>query len=480
MSADLVRIFRSAREQHRAGNLAEAEAGYRKVLGQDPDHVGALAELGLLAYQSGRADVSIMLLGKAVDLVPTDAELRNNLATAQFQAGRLAEAMTSTRCALACSPALSMGFNNLGSISKADGRLDAAILAYRRALAVEPENWMARSNLGAALHEATDDPAAVDAYRLALARRDVPEIRHNLSHALLAQGLMEEGWREYEWRAYAPEHAPTWPRFAQPRWQGQEAPGRTLLIHAEQGLGDMLQFCRYVPLVARRGLKIVLQVQAPLVRLMQRLGDNIAVVAQGDVLPPFDLHCAMLSLPLIFGTTLGSIPAMVPYLTPHPDDAAAWSRRLAGEIRPKVGLSWAGNPRLSADSRRSLPVERLFPLLKRSDFAFYSLQHNAETPAGMIAMPADVGDLADTAALVANLDLVIAVDSAIAHLAGALAKPVWLLNRFDSEWRWLRQRDDSPWYPTLRQFRQTIPGDWEEVVARVGMALGEIAHVRPR
>lgn len=476
MSADLARIFLAALELHRAGNLAAAENGYRAVLGRDPDHVGALAELGRLAFQRGRADVAVALLGRAVDLAPAEPDFRNNLAIAQSQVGQVGAAQANNLLNLVYNPALAMALINLGNVMRDRGRLAGAIRLGRRALVVEPGNWAAWNNLGSALHQATDDTGAIAAYRAALALHDLPAVRHNLSHALLAQGQMEEGWREYEWRAHAPEHAPTWPRFAQPRWQGEAAPGRTLLIHAEQGLGDMLQFCRYVPLVARRGLKIVLQVQAPLVRLMQRLGDDITVVARGASLPPFDLHCPMLSLPLIFGTTLQSVPADVPYLDPYPNDVEARARQMAGDKRPKVGLSWAGNPQLPADVRRSLPADRLATLLARTDMSFYSLQYGAAAPDGMVELPGDIRDFADTAAVVANLDLVIAVDSAIAHLAGALGKPVWLLNRFDSEWRWLRGREDSPWYPTLRQFRQAAPGDWDGVMARVDAALDEFSR----
>lgn len=474
MSADLARIFLSAVGQHRAGRLAEAEAGYRAVLGCDPDHVDALGEMGRLAFQRGRADVAVALLERAVGLRPADPDLRNNLAMAQGHVGLLVEAQANNRRNLIYNPASVMALNNLGNALKDQGRVEAAIRAYCSALAVEPDNWAAHSNLGTALHLARRDVEAVAAYRAALVFNEQPEIRHNLSHALLALGQFEEGWREYEWRAQAPEHAPTWPRFMQPRWQGEAAAGRTLLVHAEQGLGDMVQFCRYVPLVAARGLKVVLQVQEPLVRLMRRLGGAATVVARGGALPPFELHCPMLSLPLIFGTTLRSIPAAVPYLDPDPGDVAAWAGRLAGEARFKVGISWAGNPHLAADARRSIAVERLAPLLGRAGIAFYSLQYGVAPPPGVIDLLADVGDFADTAALVANLDLVIAVDSAIAHLAGAQGKPVWLLNRFDSEWRWLRDRDDSPWYPTLRQFRQTAPGDWDTVIARVCAVLGRM------
>ena len=268
---------------------------------------------------------------------------------------------------------------------------------------------------------------------------------------------------------------------------------RTLLLHAEQGLGDTLQFCRYVPLIAA-GAKTVLEVQAPLVRLLSRLPGVASIVAQGACLPPFDAHCPLLSLPGALGTTLDTIPAATAYLAADPALAAEWSERLAGLAGLRVGIVWAGSarddPELAAvDARRSISLEALAPLAGAPGVSFISLQKGepaaqaSRPPLGMALadFTADLDDFEDTAALVANLDLVISVDTAVVHLAGALGKPVWLLNRFDTCWRWLLNRDDSPWYPTLRQFRQSSPGDWTSVIAAVRKALetaGSAARAR--
>jgi len=266
-------------------------------------------------------------------------------------------------------------------------------------------------------------------------------------------------------------------------WRGEAIGDRTILLHAEQGLGDTLQFCRYAPLMG--GADVILEVQAPLVRLLSHLPGVTQIVARGDRLPAFDLQCPLMSLPLAFGTTLDTIPAATPYLSADPRLAATWRERLVGVQGFRIGLVWAGEQGVNypakavVDRRRSIALKALAPLGEVSGVSFVSLQKGA--PAAQAADPphgmtlhdftADLHDFADTAALVVNLDLVISVDTAVAHLAGALGKPVWLLNRFDTDWRWLLNRDDSPWYPTLRQFRQPSPGDWNSAVCAAREAL---------
>ncbi len=467
MRAELDRIFRLAAAHQQEGRWADAESGYRDILGRDPDYVPALGELGRLAFHRGFPDIAATLLARAAALAPGIAHLRDSLAHVLQSQGLFAQAIATLRKNLALHPDYVDSYNNLGNVLKATDSADKAVSIFRRALALDPRNWAVWSNLGTALHQMQCDDAAAAAYRTALSLSDNPDVHHNLSHALLASGRLAEAWPEYEWRSQAVDHRATWPRFTTRRWRGEPAPGRTLLVHAEQGMGDMLQFCRYVPLLADRGMRIVLQVHRPLVRLMRSLAGVADVVARGDELPPFDMHCPMLSLPQIFGTTLETIPAHVPYLSATAEDVAAWQQRLGPHVRPRVGISWAGNPQLGADRRRSIAVENLDPILQGLDIDFHSLQYDAATPAGMIASMASVADFADTAALISSLDLVVAVDSAVAHLAGSIGGPIWLLNRFDAEWRWLRQRNDSPWYPTMRQFRQKVPADWRSVILEV-------------
>ncbi len=468
-------MFELAVLHHQAGRLAEAEAIYRDILGRDPDHLPTLVEYGRLALQLGRPEVAVVVLQRAAALAPDHPIVATNLGVAQEFGGHLDQAMVTQRRNIARHPGDGASFNNLGNVLRTLQRLPEAIRQYRHAIAVNPADGQLINNLGGALHQERRDAEAVAAFRASLARQEDAEVRHNLALALLSQGRLAEAWPEYEARSRTAQHAASWPQFPQAtRWQGEDGTGRTLLIHAEQGMGDVLQFSRYVPLAVARGCRVVLQVHRPLLRLMRRLAGVADIVAQGEPLPACDLYCPLMSLPGVFGTTLEAIPAEIPYLSPYPEDVAGWAARLGPEHRPKVGLAWAGNPQQPTDKRRSVPVERLAPLLARTDFAFYSLQVDAAPPAGMIDLMGGVRDFADTAALIANLDLVIAVDSAVAHLAGAMGKPVWLLNRFDAEWRWLRDRDDSPWYPTLRQFRQTAPGDWDGVIARVRAELARM------
>ncbi len=387
------------------------------------------------------------------------------------------EAVARYRRALALRPDYPEAHNDLGSALAQQGRLDEAVAHYGRALALRPDYPEAHSNLGSALADQGRLDEAVAHFRRALALKpDYPEAHSNLAMVLLAQGDMDAGWAEYEWRWKMPHAVKAARSFAQPRWRGEAAEGRTLLIHAEQGLGDTVQFCRYAPLAANRGLRVILEVQEPLVRLLRGLPGVDRVVGQGEALPPFDLHCPMLSLPLALATATESIPSAASYLHADPAQVAAWRTRLAamGSGRLRIGLAWAGNPDLPADHRRSLAPDRLAPLFDLSGLHVFSLQKDG--PAAPEAFPltdlmGEVGDFADTAALVANLDLVISVDTAVAHMAAALGKPVWLLNRFDSCWRWQAGRRDSPWYPTLRLYRQPRPGDWAPVLAEVARDL---------
>jgi hypothetical protein len=298
-------------------------------------------------------------------------------------------------------------------------------------------------------------------------------------------GDLARGWAAYEWRWRTARFAARAGRFAQPPWLGAEAPaGKTILLHAEQGFGDTLQFCRYAAPVAARGARVVLEVARPLARLMATLDGVAAVVAEGDELPAFDLHCPLMSLPLAFGTTLETVPPPA-RLVPVPERVAAWQLRLAAVEGIRVGLVWAGSSNKTypegraIDRRRSITLDHYLPLAAVAGVSFVSLQkgeaalRGAAPPPGMALLDATDGlaDFADTAALVAALDLVISVDTAVAHLAGSLGKPVWILTQFDADWRWLAGRLDSPWYPTARLFRQPEIGDWASVIADVVAAL---------
>jgi len=297
---------------------------------------------------------------------------------------------------------------------------------------------------------------------------------------LLLQGDFKRGWQEHEWRWKCRDYPSPQRNFAQPLWDGSALERRTLLLHTEQGLGDAIQFIRYLPLVAQRGGKIIIECQAELRRLFQTMLEKCPIVVRGDPLPAFDLHCPLLSLPLIFGTTLENIPQTVPYLHADAQDVKKWRERL-DEHSPhlKMGLVWAGSPTNKNDRSRSIKLQSLAPLGQVPGVRLLSLQKGAAAaeaktpPMGMelVDYTQELTDFADTAALIANLDLLISVDTAVVHLAGAMGKLVWTLLPFSPDWRWLLERENSPWYPTMRLFRQQVIGDWDNVITRVASAL---------
>jgi hypothetical protein len=300
-------------------------------------------------------------------------------------------------------------------------------------------------------------------------------------------GDFVRGWRRFEWRWETADLSPTKRHFVQTQWLGaKDIAGKTILLHAEQGFGDTLQFCRCVPLVAELGARVILEVPKPLRTLMGTLPCMVQIVSQGGPLPEFDLHCPLLSLPLAFETRIETIPAQIPYLTVPDDKRSAWRDRLGRHERLRVGLVWSGDPRKHqsnanrGDRRRSIRFDQLAPVLDVAGCEFYSLQKGEDAVAQLresalrdrvIDWTDDFHDFADTAALVGNLDLVITIDTSVAHLAGALGKPFWLLNRYDTCWRWLLDRDDSPWYAAARLFRQDETRVWDSTIARVRAAL---------
>jgi len=503
--------FELALQHHQAGRLAEAEALYRQILTVQPNHAEALHHLGVIAHQVGRNDVAVDLIRQAIALAPGLPETHSNLGEAYRVLGQLKEAIAAFRQAIKLKPNYPEAHSNLGNALRENGHLDEAVAACRQAVALQPDYPEAHSNLGAALYgkghldEAVaacrqavalqpDYPeaysnlgaalygkghldAAIAAYRQAIALKpDYPEAHHHLALTLLLQGDFPGGWQEYEWRWKWKGFPSAQRSFGQSVWAGGPLEGRTLLLHAEQGFGDAIQFIRYLPLVAARGGKIILECQVELQRLFQTMAPDLPVLAEGQPLPDFDVHCPLVSLPRVFSTDLGSIPQTVPYLHADAAEVAIWRERLAGTSPSlKVGLVWAGRPSHRNDRYRSLQLANLASLAEVPGVRFISLQKDAAAaeartpPAGMelIDVAEELKDFADTAALLANLDLIIAVDTAVVHLAGAMGRPVWTLLPFAPDWRWLLERSDSPWYPTLRLFRQPAPGDWNSVIRQL-------------
>ena len=433
-------LFSAAVDHHRAGRLDEAGALYRRILVFDPQQVAVWNHLGL-ASRTERA------IGRALRLAPALAEGHSNLAALLRASGAVERAVESLRRAAVLQPALAAPLNNLGALERERGRIGPAAELFGRAAILSPGN---------------------------------PDIQCNLGAALLQRGDYAEGWRRHEWRLHPQaQNAPAPRSFPQPCWQGEDLAGRTILLHAEQGLGDTLQFIRFAAPIAALGARVVVEAPASLTRLLETAPGVTGVHPAGERLPAFDFHLPLMSAPHRLGVTLETLPAETPYLRAPADRAEAWRERLSNWPGVKVGLVWTGNPALKlawsadANARRSIPPERLGPLFDIPGVTFFSLQKDESVPEAIDFM-GEMEDFADTAALVEALDLVISVDTSVAHLAGALNKPVWILSRFDGCWRWLGHRADSPWYPSARLFHQPGKDDWTPVVEKISTALFEM------
>lgn len=477
--------FNRAAGLRRLGRPAEALADYDAVLALMPRHLDALVGRGNVLHELRRFEEAIESFERALTIKPDFAELVSNRGNAQWELRRFDAALASYDEAIVLKPDYAQGHNNRGNVLLDMNRPAEAFVSFDRALALAPDYLDAHINRGNALRDLSGPRQAIASYDAALARdAGNAEALWNKALAELSLGDFAAGWRDYEarWR-----RARALPRdFAVPQWLGENAAGKTILLHAEQGFGDSIQFVRYVPLLAQRGARVVLEAPTPLHPLLQALPGLAALIARGDALPPFDLHCPLLSLPLAFATDATNIPCAVPYLAPPASAAAKWAARLPDDGRLRVGLAWSGNPTHRNDHNRSLPLSRLAPLVDTPSVGLVSLQRDLrdadrltiKTLQQIAACGEELADFADTAALIERLDLVIAVDTAVAHLAGALGKPLWVLLPHVADWRWLIDRTDCPWYPTARLYRQPAIGDWDSVLARLRSDLTALAAAR--
>jgi tetratricopeptide (TPR) repeat protein len=469
----------------------EGLASANRALALQANFVDALNNRGNALAGLDASAEALVSFERALKLRPEFAQGWNNRACVLRDLGRPADALASCDEAIALQPDYADAWSNRANALSDLNRPQDAQLSYQRALEFAPAFADAWNNLGLTLVDLNQHEEALQSYERALSLSpEFAEAHWNASLCLLQLGRLEEGWQKYEWRWKRNRIAASQRVFEQPLWLGDFAiAGKTILLHAEQGLGDTLQFCRYAARVSDLGAKVVLEVPSELMRLLTNLDGVTQLIEQGQPLPPFDCHCPLLSLPLAFKTELASIPGTTPYLFADTQASQRWAERIARDAEGgglRVGLVWAGGSRPHVaelrknDARRSIALDALRPILDVPHVRFYSLQKGPA--AQQLTQMPDLGqqivdyteelaDFADTAALVANLDLVISVDTAVAHLAGALGKPVWILNRFDTCWRWMLEREDSPWYPSARLFRQPLLGDWDSAIESARAAL---------
>jgi tetratricopeptide (TPR) repeat protein len=459
------------------GRPAEALASFDRALTIRPDSPEALHNRGGALQALKRPGEALVSYDKALAIKPDYVEALNNRSLALLELHRPAEALAGFDQALAIQPSHARALNNRGIVLRNLNRPAEALVSFDQALAISPDHVDALNNRGVVLRDLNRPTEALLSYDKALSiKPDYAETHSNRSCLRLLLGDFERGFEEFEWRWRVPELAPWRRDFSAPLWLGEEPlAGRTILLHAEQGFGDAIQFVRYAPLVAARGAKVILEVPPPLTALFSGVAGVALVIGRGETLPGFDCHCPLLSLPLAFKTRLETIPADAAYLSAPEDRVIKWRQRLPQPRQRRIGIAWAGNPAFKGDHTRSIGLERLSPLLAVAGVEFLSLQRDLRegdrdilrNNSHVMQLGEATEDFGDTAAIMASLDLVISSDTAVAHLAGALGKPVWVLLQYVADWRWLLGRSDSPWYPTARLLRQPEIGDWGSVISQV-------------
>jgi tetratricopeptide (TPR) repeat protein len=437
-----------ARAHYKSGDPQAAAVGFERALALDPNRYEIHNGLGLALTDLGQYEAAAAILQKGYALQPESAELSASLGYLFEAKGDLASSAEAYRRAIRLAPKLAGAHRELGLVLFALGEMAEAEECFERVRALDPDSAEATFYL-ATIH--------------------------------LLEGKLALGWSEYESRWRTGAGLRTRRTFPQPQWKGEPLEGARILIYAEQGLGDTLQFVRYVPLVAARGGQVILEVQPELQRLLTSIEAGWQVLSRGQTLPDFTWQCPMLSMPLAFATEMSTIPGQTPYIYPDPALREVWKQRLE-DVALRIGLVWAGGRHHGFDRWRSIPLAQFAPLTKLEGATFYSLQtgeaaeqvKQSEAPVRLVDLRDEMQDFADTAAIIANLDLVITVDTAVAHLAGALGKPVWILLTNAPDWRWFLEREDSPWYPTARLFRQSTHGNWQEVLARLERELRKL------
>lgn len=462
----------------------EAVAEFDQAIALKPDYAEAHNNRGLVLQDLNRLDAALASFDHAITLKPDDARMHKNRGGVLEDLKRYEQAVASYDRAVALNPVDPDAHNNRGLALQHLNRLDEALASFDRAIALKPGSAEAYSNRGVVLQDLNRyEAAAADLDKAIALRPNFPEARINLGYCLLKMGRFERGWQLHESRKDVAK--PVGNRsLARPLWRGgEDITNATVFVHWEQGFGDTIQFCRYATLLSERCAKVIMSVQEPLYPLLKGLSPSVHIIKGDEVPHTFDFHCPLLSLPLAFGTTLNSIPSAQRYIVADAALRREWDARLAPRRRLRIGFAWRGNPTQPNDRNRSVDLRLLAPLFN-IDAQWLSLQKELapQDNAILAGLPqvaclgSELRDFSDTAAIIDCADLVITVDTSIAHLVGAMGKPVWMLLAFNADWRWLTDRDDSPWYPTMRLFRQTKIESWNDVVNRIAAELCEFAR----
>jgi tetratricopeptide (TPR) repeat protein len=461
------------------GNLEEGVKLLGKSLKVDPNQPNALSNRGIALHDLNRFEEAIASYNRAIALKSNFADAYNNRGNSLHNLHRLDEALASIDRAIELQPDRAEAHNNRGNVLRDLNRLDEALASIDRAIALKPGYAEAYCNRGNVLQDLNRLDEALASFDSAISLKpDYAEAYWNKSLLKILIGDYEEGWKLYEWRWKRIENR-TFKRLPQPLWLGEQSiANKSILIRQEQGLGDVIQFCRYTPMVEALGAQVIMEVSTPLVSLISTLKGNFTIIEKGKPLPDFDLQCPIMSLPLAFRTAVSAIPSEIPYLYADGNKQEIWRKRLGGKTIPRVGLAWSGSIIHKKDFNRSIPLKFFEPLFKLP-IEFHSLQKEVRKDDAVVLSNYKqiklhqnrINDFSDTAALVQEMDLVISVDTAVAHLSGALGKNVWILLPYIPDFRWMLHRSDSPWYPTATLFRQPKIGDWTSAISEVAEKL---------
>ncbi len=473
-----------------SGKPQEAAEMCRRAVTLDSGNADAWGNLGIALYDMGRKSEAIQCYERAIALRPGFRDALNNLGTVLKELKHYDAAIPVFRKCIAHHPNHVPAYNNLGNVFEAMGRFHDAIDCYNKVLTLDPNCLEAHNNLAVTYDGLGDYDLALKFYEKAVSiRPENPRCHFNLALTLLRVGEMDRGWREYEWRWQCNDFPSERRNFKQPIWKGDDLQGKTLLLYAEQGKGDAIQFARYITPCSKFNGKILVEVPSDLVPLVKLIKGADEVIGRVNEQTKFDLQLPFLSLPVALNMTTNTMADQIPYLKANSDHSAIWRKKVDDALaakgktpKLKIGIAWAGNPTHVRDRARSSKIEQWAPVAKIKDVQFFSLQvgpvaHTIKNaPPGMdtIDLSAEIKDFSDTAALIDNLDLIISVDTAVIHMAGAMGKEVWMLTPYVPDWRWLEKREDTPWYPTVRLLRQIKLEDWTDVMLRAADELAEL------